>query len=1791
MRKDKKVPDAGAGKCERTETEMKFQTIFELADDIMVYFDKQGKIVDVNRRVEDVLGYTPEEIKGRNFTKLNFLDLKDARRMLKLFSSTVKSGVVDRRISEDHRVTRLEVRHKDGRKVLVEASTTGIREGGELKGFVSIVRDLTERRRTEAALRRTRKRYQDLFNNSPIGIYSTTPDGRILMANPVLVGMLGYASFEELVSRNLEKEGFEPSYPRDKFKEIMDAKGEVVGLEAAWMRKDGSIIFVRENAKAVRDKSGAILYYEGTVEDVTKRRLAEEALQQSEERFRTLFESTREALVTSDPHGRIVSANPAAAKMLGYDSSDDLVGKHALELYADTERRKLVLKGLAERDYVEDLEIVGRRKDGSHAYALASFTVQRDDQGNVLRTHGIFRDITERKQAEQALRESEEKFSKAFHATSNLIGISTIEDGRIVDINEACCRLIGYKREELIGRTTDEFNIWADPEQRKTVTTKLQEGGQVRDLEVKVRSKSGDVRTVLFSADIITLNDESCLINTAIDITERKQAEEALKESENRYRSFVQNFMGIAFRGGINFEVDFFHGFVEEITGYTEEDFVKGRIKWQELIHRDDLPRVLQEIKQLTRQQRDSAYREYRIVRKTGETAWVQENIQVLFADSGEVTGCQGTIYDITERRRAEDALRKSEEKYRALFEGSLSPITIYDRDANIVMLNKAGAENLKKPLQEIVGKPLAEFIPQTYELTVKRVRQVLQTGKPLFVEDEISLPDGKRWFLSTLHPLSDSRGQPNLVQVISYEISERKQAEQELVESEELFSKAFRTSPNLMVISTLEEGRIVDVNEAFCNATGYDHEETIGRTTLELDVWADSEQRIAIMRKVQDEGCVRDIEAALRTKAGDIRILLFSAEAITLHDERCLITVAVDITERKRAEEALKHSETLHRTLFKSATDAIFLMEDYRFVECNEATLAVYGCSKHSDIIGQFPWVFSPTRQPDGSLSQRRAIELMEAALGGRSQRFEWTHTHLDGSEFQAEVALNRLELGDRKMLLAVVRDITERKQAEEALRESEKKFRLVTETIGDVFWMSTPGIGRMIYVSPAYEKIWGRTRESLYKSPQSFVEAIHPDDRNRVKSGVAEHAHGKWGFEYRILRPDGSVRWIQDRGFPILDESENLYLMTGVASDITERKQAEEALHISEARYRSLFNSMRSGVAVYAAVDEGEDFIFTDFNDGGEKIERMTKEEVIGRKVSEVFPGVKKMGLFEVFQRVWRTGKPEHLSASYYQDDRVQHWVQNEVYKLPTGEIVAIYDDVTERKHSEEALRESERKYRDLVENINQVIYSTDEKGMITYMSPAIEGIGGYQPSEIVGRNYLEFIHPEDKPAIAAGFERVKKGEVYPSEYRITPKDGPEVWIRMYSRPVFEEGRFAGIRGVMTDITERKRLLQQLIQSEKSAAVGTLAYGIAHEFNNILAGIMVNAEYGLSTADIQQIRECFNVIVESSQRGASITNSLLAVAGEKRRKKELVDVIQPLENVLSFCRRELEKADIRVTENLKPVPEIFCDPGEFSEIFLNMINNARDAMMPKGGTLTVKVASHKDNIRIVFRDTGVGIPDEIKDKIFDPFVTTKGALGQSNQPGTGLGLHLTYGIVDNYGGKIEVESEVGKGTTFTILIPVSKNLPSGRSLETEISPPHEVRKELNILVIDDEKAICNVLSKFLKSKGHKVTAAMEAKEGLRQFKKSRFDLILSDITMPGMDGIELIREMKHSGRDSRIIAITGHVRKDKLEQAKDAGADEVLVKPFKNVELYGTIARLYQDNPTDEKRKETGD
>ncbi|MFC1895730.1 PAS domain S-box protein, partial [Thermodesulfobacteriota bacterium] len=369
---------------------------------------------------------------------------------------------------------------------------------------------------------------------------------------------------------------------------------------------------------------------------------------------------------------------------------------------------------------------------------------------------------------------------------------------------------------------------------------------------------------------------------------------------------------------------------------------------------------------------------------------------------------------------------------------------------------------------------------------------------------------------------------------------------------------------------------------------------------------------------------------------------------------------------------------------------------------------------------------------------------------------------------------------------------DITERKQAEAILRESEEKYRDLVENINDVVY-SVDLEGRITYVNPRLEDMMGYTPSEVIGKP--FTELIHPDDISFARKRFRVLLDGRIeADEYRLLDKKGEARWARASIRPMVKDGEVVGLQ-GVLVDITDTRQAQEELAQSEARYRSLFANMIEGVAVYRAVGDAEDFVFVDRNKAAEKITGMTKSEVLGKSVFEIFPSLKKLGLVDVFRRVWRTGKPERVPTGLYEDRRISAWLTSSIYALPSGEIVALYSDETSRHMAEQALRESEEKFRLLSEqNLLGIIIIQD--GLVKYVNRAAAEVTEYSIEEALGWKPNEFgklFHPDDLGFVMEQAQKKQDGSqdvVTHYSYRMITKSGEVKWIDQYSKTIPFEG-----------------------------------------------------------------------------------------------------------------------------------------------------------------------------------------------------------------------------------------------------------------------------------------------------------------------------------------------------------------------------------------------------------------
>ena len=510
-----------------------------------------------------------------------------------------------------------------------------------------------------------------------------------------------------------------------------------------------------------------------------------------------------------------------------------------------------------------------------------------------------------------------------------------------------------------------------------------------------------------------------------------------------------------------------------------------------------------------------------------------------------------------------------------------------------------------------------------------------------------------------------------------------------------------------------------------------------------------------------------------------------------------------------------------------------------------------------------------------------------------------------------------------------------------------------------------------------------------------------------------------------------------------PFLQEERALLAAIGErVGRIIERKWAEDALGKSEEKFRELMENMHSVVVVYEAVADGEDFEIKDFNRSGEKIEKINRERVIGRRVTNVFPGTKDLGIFDVFQRVWKTGLPESFSGGVYQNHRTPpSWRESYVYKLSSGEIVAIYQDVTEQKLARKALQESEKRFRDLVENSLTGI-SIVQDNQVVYQNQEQERLLGPLP-----RSYLladfEKIHSDDIKMVKQLSQRIDKGEIQTLEtdfrfYPKSPEGGSNSLKWVYCRALLTEYRGKeAILVNMIDMTKAKELEQLLIIQDKMASLGRVAAGMAHEIRNPLSGINIylNTLKKLhhKKGSEEKVKQILGQIQSASYKIESVIRRVMDFAKPGEPKLALIDLNKPVREAINLSAVTMRKSGIALEKALSEnLPPCNADATLIEEMILNLLNNAAGAMktMAEGKKIVVSSSVEGDGIILAVSDSGPGIAPEIKDKIFDPYFTTK-------SDGTGIGLSISHRIVTDHGGSLTVsDSELG-GAEFLIKIP----------------------------------------------------------------------------------------------------------------------------------------------------------
>ncbi len=687
------------------------------------------------------------------------------------------------------------------------------------------------------------------------------------------------------------------------------------------------------------------------------------------------------------------------------------------------------------------------------------------------------------------------------------------------------------------------------------------------------------------------------------------------------------------------------------------------------------------------------------------------------------------------------------------------------------------------------------------------------------------------------------------------------------------------------------------------------------------------------------------------------------------------------------------------------------------------------------------------------------------------------------------------------------------------------------------------------------------------------------------------------RWNVNEAVL-PQGSI--IINREFTLWDYR---YYLIGVlllclaeaaliVILIVERRRkmkAEEAMRKAEAKYRDIFDNALEGI--FETSPQGES---------------LTANPALVRMLGYDSPGEFISSITDLEHQVWvdPSERLRYIQLLETQDivlgfecqlkrkDGTKFWALLSARRTPGPDGRTLFysgfiDNITERKRAEAALRESEERFRQVAENIGDFIWEIDADGLYTYTSPSVKKILGYAPDELVGKmHFYDLFAPEVR-------EELKRSafEVFATKqpFRAFPnpnlrKDGRVVHLETSGSPMLDEaGDLIGYRGVDTDITQRQQIEARMRQAEKMEALGTLTGGIAHDFNNILAAMMGFAELTKSKLPAGSPDERhLQMVMDAGLRGRELIKQMLTFSRQTEQEKKPLQLSTLAKETARFLRASIPTTiSIGVDVESESGP-VLADPVQLQQVLMNLCTNAAHAMKEKGGALDLTLSDFSMApsegtpggmkpgfyIKLVVRDTGIGIPPELLNRIFDPFFTTK-----KPDEGTGLGLSVAQGIIRQHDGYITVESQPGIGSAFTIYLPKVAEQPRTEAQAEEPVPTGHER----VLFVDDERALTEVGQKFLEELGYTVTARNSSVEALKLFTDdpNRFDLIVTDQTMPELTGLELARACVALRPDIPIVLATGFSHMTNGAAVKEAGIRAFVMKPLTQAELGRTVTK----------------
>lgn len=1170
---------------------------------------------------------------------------------------------------------------------------------------------------------------------------------------------------------------------------------------------------------------------------------------------------------------------------------------------------------------------------------------------------------------------------------------------------------------------------------------------------------------------------------TAKRITGHEPGDISQRQSEERYRNILDAIEESYFEVDLKGNLQFFNDSVVKALGYTAAEI--RDVNFRRLADEENVKKVLEAFHKVFVTGKTIKGFDWEILKKNGGNIPVESSVSLRHDKQGKPVGFRGIVRDITARKQMEKELRLSEKRYRTILDIMDEAYIEDDLSGTITFANNTACKLLGYSSDELIGLSYRDYLTPAAAQSMREVyHRIYQTGKPeLLVDYEIIRQDGTvKTYQFNAAPMLDEEGKINGFRVLTWDVTQRKKAEEDRRLSEEKYRNILESMDEAYLETDLN-GNFIFFNDSLCRVLGYSSTELQNINYRRISPPGSKQKIFEMFNEIYNTGKKKTfMHHAVMDRDGSIKFLEMSIALMRSPAEEPtgFGIISRDVTEKIKVTQAIEESERQLRLITENIRDIIWTMDfDLRFTYISPSIFRITGFRAEELLKIPLKGMLLP---PVYALIEKSLAEILAKERDGQYKEqgqtpiFEFELMRRDGKSIWVEISadFSRDENGRPLEIVGVARDITERRKTEDALQESEKRYRMMAQNIHDVIWLFDLNL-QFNYVSPSNVLIIGYTPEETMG--MSLNELLSP------------------------------------ASFAL------------AAQTLSEELAAEES---------------------------------------GEPIDPY-RSRTLEMEVNSKSGGI-----------VWL-----EVTATFNRDDNGK-----------ANEILAVGRNITERRKIEMALTESEKRYRMIVENMQDTIWTMDFNLQYTYVSPSTTSFTGYSPEEVRNTPIKELLTPASyalaKKMLSEELVHEFGGDpvVDPHgsrtiELEVSHKNGGSIWVEItasFNRD--ENGKAIGLLLAGRDITKRKKieeekdkLEKQLLHAQKMESVGRLAGGVAHDFNNMLNVILGYADLiKLKLPEGNPVLEDIGEIEKAANRSRDITTQLLAFS----RKQVVAPIILNLNELIKNIENSLprligEDIDLRFYP-AGDLGNIRIDPSQIEQIIFNLVINARDAM-PAGGKLTLETANIRldenycsthlgfqsgQYVLLTVSDDGQGIDAETLQHIFEPFFTTK-EMGK----GTGLGLATVYGIVKQNGGFINIYSEPGQGTAFKIYF--LRDMEEVKIAESHEEVPVEAASGI-ILLVEDDELLRNMITEMLETIGYTVIAEANPLDALSLYEKKEtfIDLIITDVVMPKMNGKELRDRLRIIRPNIKVLFMSGYTSNVIVHHGVLEEGVHFLQKPF---------------------------